>query len=276
MHSLTKPSYIFDNIFKICVNSRQDPVKKRLLLAKKDAINSAVANYDDKMKLQEGHSIKTIINDASENKELNKLYSDKMVSGPARCFYNKILMQSKNKDCCFCSYQDPVELDHFLPKTKFPEFSVAPINLVPVCQRCNKAKSDHFPESIENSFIHPYYETCTEDSLWLGASVSFKDNSPIVVYFILDSTNQPLKKRLEFQFSTLYLYKRYSLQTARELTSRKKRWEEAKNCDGIEGVKIDLSQEYVSESQNNQNSWKSALYSSLLSSDEFCEMNWDI
>lgn len=278
MHSLNKPTHAYEEVFETCVNSRQEPLKSKLC-AKKDIILYAVTNYDQRMTVLEGHEIQTVINqtlDPDINEELKKLYSDKMVGGLARSIYDKILANSMLKGCCFCSYEDSAELDHFLPKSKFSDFSIAPINLVPVCHRCNKAKREHSPNSNETSFIHPYYETCTEDMLWLQASVIFSNNCPSIIYSIFESVELPLKKRLEFQLSMLNLDKRYSLQAARELTSRKKRWQEAFERGGSAEVKIDLKQEYDSEKVNNRNSWKSALYASLFQDEQFCEMNWNI
>nr|MBL0691923.1 hypothetical protein [SAR324 cluster bacterium] len=139
MHSLTILEHSFEDIFKGCVNSRKEPVKTQLL-TKGSIINEAVGEYKSKMASLKGHTIKTVIDkqsDAKIKKELQKLYSDKMVKGVARPIYEYILAESKSKGCCFCSYAEATEIDHFLPKSKFSEFSIAPINLVPVCNRCN-------------------------------------------------------------------------------------------------------------------------------------------
>nr|MBL0691945.1 hypothetical protein [SAR324 cluster bacterium] len=177
---------------------------------------------------------------------------------------------------CFCSYAEATEIDHFLPKSKFSEFSIAPINLVPVCNRCNNEKKAYSSQRDEEFFIHPYYETCTEDLLWLEASVEFKSNYPIVSYFIRDAISSPLKERLKFQFDKLKLGERYRLQTGREFSGRKYRWTKAKDDGGEVAVKADLQEEYDSEKDNNKNSWKSALYEALLLSEQFCEMKWKI
>ena len=278
MHSLKKPEYVFKDVFDICVNSMQSQSQSQIkekLQTNKDSINNAVKNYDYKMGSLAGNDIKTVIdktNHPSLHGELKKLYSDQMVgkNKPASKIYDEMLGEAQEETCCFCSYRDSEQLDHFLPKSKFSEFSVAPINLVPVCSLCNQKKAAYSPTSITNSFIHPYYETCTEDILWLGASVDFIANGPVVKYFILDDVNQPLKDRLKFQLNFFGLNERYSLQSAREFSDRKYRWA---NYD-IEAVKKDLKDEGDSAGYNNKNSWKSALYKCLLQSDEFCEMKW--
>lgn len=86
-------------------------------------------DYDRKMSSLKGHEIQTIIDeklDSVIHKELKKLYSEKMVNGRGSAsMYNQILVRSRLEGCCFCSHGSSEELDHFLPKAKFPEFSVA-------------------------------------------------------------------------------------------------------------------------------------------------------
>lgn len=53
----------------------------------------------------------------------------------------------------------PRTLDHCLPKTVFPEFSVNVLNLVPACDWCQGEKSvDYKTLDGSRSFIHPYFD----------------------------------------------------------------------------------------------------------------------
>lgn len=53
----------------------------------------------------------------------------------------------------------PNTLDHYLPKGKYPHFSIVPVNLTPMCDRCQKEKGvkTHGPRA-PRFFLHPYYD----------------------------------------------------------------------------------------------------------------------
>ncbi|WP_439856712.1 hypothetical protein [Pseudomonas syringae] len=53
----------------------------------------------------------------------------------------------------------PNTLDHYLPKGKFPHFSITPVNLTPMCDRCQKEKKEKTNGPNEpRFFLHPYYD----------------------------------------------------------------------------------------------------------------------
>ncbi|MDD9197354.1 hypothetical protein PVK62_16115 [Aliivibrio sp. S3MY1] len=74
-----------------------------------------------------------------------------------------ILARRHNKEleqCPFCGRPcNPAILDHFVPKTKWPEFAIYPNNLVNQCETCSTKKGERFYCSISNSskYIHPLY-----------------------------------------------------------------------------------------------------------------------
>lgn len=76
---------------------------------------------------------------------------------PARKIYDALLNAAKEK-CPFCGgIGTPRNLDHFLPKTHFPQFSVLPHNLIPSCRDCNMdGKGQAFATNEEDQIIHPY------------------------------------------------------------------------------------------------------------------------
>lgn len=76
-----------------------------------------------------------------------------------RTIYDAILNVAK-EDCPFCGgLGTPKNLDHFLPKAKFPQFSVFPSNLVPVCLDCNlDSKKTSYASTAEEQTLHPYFD----------------------------------------------------------------------------------------------------------------------
>lgn len=53
----------------------------------------------------------------------------------------------------------PQTLDHYLPKGKYPEFSIEPANLFPMCDACQSAKKEKTGTVAGRYFIHPYFDT---------------------------------------------------------------------------------------------------------------------
>lgn len=281
MYSIYKPNTDFSEFFTLCANRKLTPESDNLLNAL-PTINAAVIQYDSKASRIGLHElqpipIKNLYPATPEN--LKSLYASQMVNkgGQGRCEYERILANSKKNRCCFCSYNDPTELDHFLPKSVFPEFSILPINLVPSCHHCNKLKASDTPTSAAKSYIHPYYEEY-DSLIWLEAKLNFDDSgNPTVTYQISNSlkVNRPeLATRIEYQFKVLQLNQRYSVQASEEVLDIAFMLERLKNSAGKDQVKNQLSEAAQSRASRNRNSWQSALYLSLCESDRFCDMAW--
>lgn len=53
----------------------------------------------------------------------------------------------------------PNTLDHYLPKSKYPQFCITPHNLFPMCDACQKEKKTKTGDSANpRFFIHPYFD----------------------------------------------------------------------------------------------------------------------
>ncbi len=93
--------------------------------------------------------------------ELIKVYDQYFVpeQKPAGKIYDALLNAAEEK-CPFCGgIGTPQNLDHFLPKAHFPQFSVLPHNLVPACRDCNMdGKADAFATNAEDQIIQPYVD----------------------------------------------------------------------------------------------------------------------
>lgn len=63
--------------------------------------------------------------------------------------------------CPYCNLRDPSEFDHYLPKSKFQEFSVYSKNLIWCCHKCNHKKKEHFSKT--DRFLNTYYDTIPEE-----------------------------------------------------------------------------------------------------------------
>jgi hypothetical protein len=53
----------------------------------------------------------------------------------------------------------PGTLDHYLPKTEFPEFSVLLVNLTPMCNACQESKGASFlTANSQKKYLHSYFD----------------------------------------------------------------------------------------------------------------------
>lgn len=74
--------------------------------------------------------------------------------------FRKRLYSLVPERCPICDKRwgfDDKNLDHILPKTKFPQFAITPYNLVPTCSTCNDRKNDDYGRNISTGVFNPYF-----------------------------------------------------------------------------------------------------------------------
>ncbi|BCV67283.1 HNH endonuclease [Shewanella carassii] len=159
--------------------------------------------------------------------DLVKMYDNYVVgkSKPARAIYDA-LMIAANEKCPFCGgIGRPRNLDHYLPKAHFPQFSIVPVNLVPSCRDCNMdGKSDLFATSASEQVIQPYLD---EDRFfneqWLFARYQPSEGGEpgVIEYFVSppDYWEGAQKNRVEKHFEDFDLALRFSKEAGPRLVS---------------------------------------------------------
>ncbi|MYM29299.1 HNH endonuclease [Duganella sp. CY15W] len=138
----------------------------------------------------------------------------------ARKIYSKLL-SCAGEECPFCGgIGKPRNLDHFLPKSRFPQFSVLPQNLVPSCRDCNmEGKAEEFAKTASDLIIHPYVD---DDKFfkqqWIQAKCILDNNNlpSSVFYFVSppNGWNQVDKDRVKKHFDSFGLANNYALQAS--------------------------------------------------------------
>lgn len=143
----------------------------------------------------------------------------------ARRIYNSILSAALEK-CPFCGgIGTPRNLDHFLPKAFFPQFSVLPLNLVPSCRDCNmEGKAHGFAVGPEEQPIQPYLDQQKFFSeQWISANYQpgVGDVPGRFDYFASPPAGWPAvdKSRVARHFEQFDLAKRYSVKAAEHLAT---------------------------------------------------------
>lgn len=128
--------------------------------------------YDEYAIDNDLHKFDMKIDQGTEN-IVKKLYKNKLVNPKEKAglYYEKIINYQKSekvsspikfndefKTCLICHTSEVDNLDHYLPKAKYPILSLNPINLIPICIKCNRNKIDYIPKSKSDNLIHLYFD----------------------------------------------------------------------------------------------------------------------
>jgi len=286
MLELIKPDIDFQEHFNNCIKHKESSLKTNFL-SRFPLLKNAGDEYNLKANKKQLYTLKSIpvakLRPITAD-NLNALYKNQMLKkprlgsnpSPARAVYNNIILSAYGK-CPFCALGIPYTVDHYLPKSVYPEFSIFPLNLVPCCRDCNTLKLEHDPASINEVFLHPYYDEIMALQ-WLKADVVYAaDDKPTLIFFVDESIKKEEKKlyaRLNFQMERLDLHYRYSTQASGELIDKEYLLKKVFDENGDQEVR-DLMEE-IAEScaKVNKNSWQAAMYRALVDDTRFCQMNW--
>ncbi len=207
--------------------------------------------------------------------DMEHLYSGGLVSGGGREIYDAIMALAPNSRCPYCGHRRVRQLDHFLPKSKYPAFSVAPMNLVPSCSDCNKDKLAGDAARLEDLPLHPYFEN-VDHQAWLTAELI---EGPIAVFIFSVSQDCGLPDidllRLQSQFDDLNLGELYTTEANDELASIRLNLRRVLQNVGKDGVQEFLEDAALSFEHHQRNSWKTAMYQQAAKSDWFCNGGFD-
>lgn len=155
--------------------------------------------------------------------DLMNLYTRHMLKlgSESRKIYDK-LRAASNGVCPLCGIHGVATLDHYLPKARYPLFSVNPKNLIPACQNCNDGKSDSVFVNASDLTLYPYnddnkfYKTD-----WISATIA-TSNGILVFDFFPDPPKKWLnveRQRVINHFKNFSLRSKYSINAAQFVTT---------------------------------------------------------
>lgn len=156
--------------------------------------------------------------------ELIKLYEYYLLkkNTNARKIYDQLLASS-GKRCPFCcGISESSNLDHYLPKSFFPQYSILPLNLIPSCRDCNMGrKAAECSTKKVDQVLHPILDSaCFFNEQWIFAQ--YNVGSPGFFRFYVDPPvgwADSDKERARFHFDQFDLPRRYSVLAAEELVN---------------------------------------------------------
>lgn len=194
MKNLKKANLAPKDLLDSVILSKKDDNRKRMEAMRRDLEN----RYDEYC-------------DKADNNTLHQLsdkwsYNDKVKTSDGYFLYHQYdnskglmsklrakIIEANNGEivlkCPICELRDATELDHYVPRQLFPEFSVHSYNLIPTCHECNNNKSTAWCDSGKRVFFNAYYDTPT-DELLFDISV-LKDNDILRLGIALKSLIKP-------------------------------------------------------------------------------------
>lgn len=219
----------------------------------------------------------TVIHNGLNKSQLIKLYTQYLVpeAKPGRRIYEAIKVTANGK-CPLCGGVGHVRtLDHYLPKTNFPVYSVLPANLIPCCRDCNSEKLNTFAVARGGQTLHPYFD---DDSFfnerWICARV-LPNDPPVLQFFVAAPANwhPDNRARVEAHFDEYGLADKFSVEAAADLpeTIQTRRTTMSNNTAAEFAA-------YLSEKSHTMalpiNSWRRVMFSALAGDAWFCSQTF--
>lgn len=235
-----------------------------------DVISKVEENFNDEKEF--------ILNHSEYKDYMKKMYSSRFSNNQYADSY-KYYKQIRNsqKYCPYCNFhtREVKQLDHYLPKSKFPSLSIVVNNLVPICKDCNEKKDDYYSFNKSKQLIHPYYDHKIEDVFEFIQCEIIEDKMIIGFKFYvkkLSHWDDIFHEKIKFHFKKLEIDKLYLSDFNTEfdvyLNELKAMYEITKSKEMVRNsLQIKVNTYYKMKVMT----WRYAGFKSLLNSDWFFE-----
>ncbi|MCE0456846.1 HNH endonuclease [Curtobacterium flaccumfaciens] len=174
--------------------------------------------------------------------------------------------------CAYCGTVPAAQIDHYLPKALFGEYSIHVPNLVPSCGPCNGHKAKRYQlDSGMRRYPHPYFAELPNEAL-IRATLTL---SPVVtVSYEVDEVVARAVGVLDLvvaQFDDLHLNELFITETVAYLSDRACVYADEFAANGAVGVVRVLERDRRSVVRSRgETYWEVALLDALIASDGFC------
>ncbi|MBN8218443.1 MAG: hypothetical protein J0L75_17500 [Spirochaetes bacterium] len=266
-------------IFSECVRTFRDKDLVTRLESVINVIHEFSINYANFAATVDLHKVlrSVLVGNLVTSKEMEEVYTNKFVpeKSPGRPYYNIILNSAPASLCPLCAVGIATTLDHHLPKTKYPELSIAPLNLVPSCVDCQTNKKSKYPRKKEDQTFHPYFDNF-ESETWLKADLI--QTSPVSFRYFVDAPpnwSSVQIERARNHIEVFRLCRLYAINAGQEACVIRKALVDLYYSGGAGLVRDHLKRQARSCGGIAKNSWRTAMYSALHLSDWFCSGGFD-
>lgn len=208
-----------------------------------------------------------------DEKEIKKVYTYKFAPQESVGHdYYKAIMSNANGVCPICGGTKLKNLDHYLPKTKYPLLCVTPANLVPTCRDCNMDKKDIFEMDYYSIPFNPYFDVMKD--VWIECNVDFNaDKTFVITYYngFDKLKDESMWNKYEVHMKVHDINATFRARSHEHLNNSRGFYQRLLKKCGKKDVMEDIQEQRISYEQNDKNSWGSALFRELeRKNDEFC------
>lgn len=277
MKKINRPTYTVADSFNSCIQDLgQCDLEKRLKIALPRML-CAEQEYIVKGEISELFSVSAndSISGIVSKDEMSKIVYGRVFSKAGkqtRLIYDSIKSSSPNSICPLCGHRVVYQVDHFLPKSKYVDLSITPINLIPICRDCNELKKAWSPQNKSEQLFHPYFDDIDSEQ-WLYAEIK-ENNPPALIYKPKPPVfwNDDDKNRIATHFAKLELGYLYSANAASEITAITEYLKDLACSAGEAAVKDHLNRQVAAYSVYHVNTWRHAMYQALSCSNWYCSI----
>lgn len=184
MRSLPLPTDTQADVFALCLGATADPGLHARLSAITANLATVGATYQANAAAASLNLIPRVQSVGAVTKpELTGLYEAHLskTKGAARAVYDRIRNAAPNNRCPLCGVGNVAHCDHHLPKSRYPDLSILPINLVPACHFCNDKKRAKYPSTAGQQTFHPYFDQHLLRDAWVRATLN-PGPPPVLVF----------------------------------------------------------------------------------------------
>jgi hypothetical protein len=275
MQQLARPAHSARSTYTTCISRVRNAILAGRLAAATDAVVAASRGFDSAARGGTLHRVaahNVVAPDVTIG-EMEKVYTQRMAKAgaPGRDIYDEIFAAPLQGRCPLCTQRSVTTLDHHLPKARFPALAVAPLNLIPACSDCNKAKLTSVAAVPEEVGLHPYYDNLG-DEVWLVARVA--QSRPAALRFSVTAPaawDAVLAARVRHHFRTLGLATLFASEAAEELINIRHQLVQLRAADPSDGIRDELIRRAKSCAVARPNGWRTAAYKAWYESDWFCD-----
>lgn len=242
------------------------------LMANETYIKSRYNNYSDNLNRLEDIGGSSIVS-ADDREAIHSMFTssfkEKMKNNELAQVY-----QECAGVCPFCSTGKLEEIDHYIPKEPYPEFTIYPLNLIPICNKCNKKKGEMFIDASGQRYFINFYSDNIDNLMFLEVTISFDSTNiekTTKVSFVADFskiTDGYLREIIEKHYLRLELIRKYNEAAAAEVSNLfdilsnqdDNNKEEIKNA----ASRIVIGTKNKQLRQAGRNDWKYLLYEEMI------------
>ena len=251
--------------------SRRQILTRDLLNQNRDHVAEAYKEYLDYC----GNGVLlrpiNITNDCADALRANFDFLD---SGRSYDFLRDEILASARLDACpYCDAASVDSLDHALPRSVYPEFSIMAQNIVPACGTCNRKKGDDCFQKTKLNLMHPYFVKLPDEPI-LFATVAVNAREVTWNFHLQQNggIDDDQFESIKNMFDLLDLDERYSQASVGAITDLTACLDELYQAGGATETRIFLQKLGDSAKRNRgENYWKTAIFRGLAASVDFCD-----